>query len=103
MIWWYALRAAALIAGVVNVLQLRTFRIQLLFNELVIFLCCSLLMIRHYRLNLRAAPAPRAVRPAVWIGVLAAAADFAASLALIHRFRTLYSGRRKKPKNPDTI
>jgi sodium transport system permease protein len=69
---WYAVMAVVLFAVALNVPQLSTFRAQVLFNELVIFLGAALLMIRKYRLNVREALALRAVRPLVWLGVLLA-------------------------------
>jgi sodium transport system permease protein len=66
---WYAVMAVVLFAVALNVPQLSTFRAQVLFNELVIFLGAALLMIRKYRLNLREALALRPVRPLVWLGV----------------------------------
>ena len=69
---WYAVLCVVLFAVALNVPQLATFRAQLLFNELVIFLGGSLLMIRRYRLNLREALALRPVNPLVWLGILLA-------------------------------
>jgi sodium transport system permease protein len=69
---WYAVMGAVLFAIAFNVPQLATFRAQILFNELVIFLAAALLMIRKYRLNVREALALRPVKPLVWLGVLLA-------------------------------
>jgi len=69
---WYALMGVALFAVALNVPQLSTFRAQLLFNELVLFLGVPLLMIWKYRLRFREALALRPVRPPVWIAVLLA-------------------------------
>jgi sodium transport system permease protein len=69
---WYALMGVALFAVALNVPQLSTFRAQLLFNELVLFLGIPLLMIRRYRLHFREALALRPVRPLVWLAVLLA-------------------------------
>jgi len=46
---------------------------QLFFNICVVFIGGSLLLIRHYRLDLRSALALRPVQPVIWLGVLAAA------------------------------
>jgi sodium transport system permease protein len=69
---WYAVLGVVLFAVALNIPQLATFRAQLLFNELVIFLGGSLLMIRRYRLNVCAALALRPVKPLVWLGILLA-------------------------------
>ncbi|MGA2261532.1 MAG: ABC transporter permease, partial [Acidobacteriota bacterium] len=69
---WYAVMGVVLFAVALNVPQLGTFRAQVLFNELVIFLGAVLLMIRKYRLNVREALALRPVNPLAWIGVLLA-------------------------------
>lgn len=69
---WYAVMGVVLFAVAFNIPQLTTFRAQLLFNELVIFLGGPLLMIRIYRLNIREALALRPVKPIVWLGVLLA-------------------------------
>lgn len=69
---WYAVMGAVLFAIALNVPQLATFRAQILFNELVIFLGAVLLMIRKYRLNVREALALRPVKPLVWLGVVLA-------------------------------
>ncbi len=69
---WYGVMAALLFIVAANVPQLATFRRQLLFNELVLFLGASLLMIRIYRLDLKEALALRKVKPAVWVAILCA-------------------------------
>jgi sodium transport system permease protein len=69
---WYGVMGAILFAVAANVPQLATFRRQLLFNELVLFLGAALLMIRRYRLNFREALALRPVKPAVWLATLLA-------------------------------
>jgi sodium transport system permease protein len=51
---------------------LSTFRAQLLFNEVVLFLGASLLMIWKYRLKVKEALALRPVKPLVWFAVLLA-------------------------------
>ena len=67
---WYALLWAVMFAVAANIPQLATFRRQLLFNEIVIFLGAPALMIWKYRLNVRDALALRGVNPMAWIGVL---------------------------------
>jgi membrane protease YdiL (CAAX protease family) len=67
---WYALLGVILFVVAANVPQLATFRKQILFNELVIFLGGSLLMIRVYRLDFKQAWALRLPKAAVWPAVL---------------------------------
>jgi sodium transport system permease protein len=69
---WYGVIGALLFAVAANVPQLATFRRQLLFNEVVLFLGASLLMIRRYRLDFKEALALRPVKPAVWLATLLA-------------------------------
>jgi len=69
---WYALMGVVLFAVALNIPALATFRAQLLFNELGLFLAMPLLMIWRYRLNFREALALRPVKPLVWLGVLLA-------------------------------
>jgi sodium transport system permease protein len=69
---WYGVMAAVLFAVALNVPQLATFRAQVLFNELVIFLGASALMVWRYRMNVREAWALRPVNPLAWLGVLLA-------------------------------
>jgi sodium transport system permease protein len=69
---WYGVMAAVLFAVALNVPQLATFRAQVLFNELVIFLGASALMVWKYRMNVREAWALRPVNPLAWLGVLLA-------------------------------
>jgi sodium transport system permease protein len=69
---WYALMGVVLFAVALNVPQLSTFRAQLLFNEVVLFLGASLLMIWKYRLKVKEALALRPVKPLVWFAVLLA-------------------------------
>ncbi len=66
---WYALLGVIMFGVALNVPQLATFKRQLLFNEVFLFLCGPLLMIRRYRLNIREALAIRRVHPAVWIAI----------------------------------
>jgi sodium transport system permease protein len=67
---WYAILLVILFVIAVNVPQLATFRRQLLFNELGIFLAGSLLMIAVYKLNIKEAWALRLPKPAVWPAIL---------------------------------
>jgi membrane protease YdiL (CAAX protease family) len=66
---WYGIMGVVLFTVALNVPQLATFRAQVLFNELAIFLGAPLLMAWKYRLNLREAWALRPVKPLAWAGV----------------------------------
>jgi len=66
-VWrWYALLAVLLFTIALNVPSLSTFRAQVLFNELVLFLGGALAMVLKYRLNPLEAFALRPVKPLVW-------------------------------------
>jgi sodium transport system permease protein len=67
---WFALMWVVTFVVAVNVPSLETFRRQLLFNEVVIMIGGTLLMLKIYRLNVRETLALRRVKPAVWLGIL---------------------------------
>lgn len=67
---WYGIMAVVLLAVALNVPALQSFRRQLLFNELVIFVLFPVLMIALYRLDPRQALALRRPHPLVWLAVL---------------------------------
>jgi len=70
---WFAVMWAVMFAIASNIPQLRSVRSQLLFNELFIFLACSLLMIRVYRLDVRRVLGlGRGLPWQVWVAVLMA-------------------------------
>ena len=67
---WFAVMWAAMFAISANLGEGTDLRVQLAVNLGLLFLGGSLLMIRRYRLDPRAALALRAPRPAVWLAVL---------------------------------
>jgi sodium transport system permease protein len=67
--WFAVLWAALLILS--SYTENLDLRLQVSINLLGLFLGASLLMARHYRLNLRHAFSLRLPKPAVWLGVLA--------------------------------
>lgn len=69
---WYAIMGAILFSSALNLPQASTVKGQIVFNELILFLGASLLMIRRYGLKPRVALALRPVRPAVWPAVVMA-------------------------------
>ncbi len=69
---WFAVMAAVAFAAALNLPQVSSMKGQILFNELIVFLGASLLMILRYKLNPREALALRPVKPAVWLAVLMA-------------------------------
>jgi ABC-type Na+ efflux pump permease subunit/membrane protease YdiL (CAAX protease family) len=68
---WFAVMWAVTFAVGANVLQFQP-RAQILFNQVIIFFLCSLLMARTYRLNLRNVIGIRRFRWPVWAAVLMA-------------------------------
>jgi sodium transport system permease protein len=69
---WFAVMWAVIFAAASGVPQFATFRAQILFNEIAVFLGMSLLIMRVYRLNIREALALRPAKPVVWLAVLIA-------------------------------
>jgi sodium transport system permease protein len=67
---WFALMWAVTFAAAANIPQLASFRSQLIFNEIVIMLGATLLMLRVYRLDPREVLSLRRVKPVVWLAVL---------------------------------
>jgi sodium transport system permease protein len=67
---WFALMWVVTFIVALNIPALATFRRQLLFNEVLIMLGGTLLMLKVYRLNIRETLSLRRVKPAVWIGIL---------------------------------
>ena len=70
---WFAVMWAIVFAAASNITRLQTFRAQLLFNEVGIFLGGTLLIIAVYRLNIRETLALRPVKWPVWIAIVIAA------------------------------
>jgi hypothetical protein len=69
---WFAVIWAIIFAVAAGIPELATLRGQIIFNELIVFLGVSLLIIRIYRLDVGEALALRPVKPAVWLAVFAA-------------------------------
>jgi sodium transport system permease protein len=67
---WFALMWVVTFVFALNVPALATFRRQLLFNEVVVMIGATILMLKLYRLDLRETLSLRRVTPAVWIGIL---------------------------------
>lgn len=67
---WFALMWVVEFAVASNIPQLATFRRNLLFNEFVIMIGATLLMIYLYKLDARQVLALRPVKPAVWVAIL---------------------------------
>jgi membrane protease YdiL (CAAX protease family) len=67
---WFAVMWVVMFAAASNVPALAAFRRQLLFNEIVVMLGATLLMIWAYRLNPKEVLSLRSVKPVVWIAVL---------------------------------
>ena len=84
---WFTVMWAVTFAAAANIPQLQTPRAQILFNEVVIFLACSLLMVRKYRLNLRDVLGIHRQRWQVWAAVLMAVP--AAQVVAVAFFRVM--------------
>jgi sodium transport system permease protein len=67
---WFALMWVVTFVVAANVPALATFRRQILFNEIVVMIGATILMLKIYRLDVRATLSLRRVKPAVWIGIL---------------------------------
>ncbi len=84
---WFTVMWAVTFAAAANIPQLQTPRAQILFNEVAIFLACSLLMVRKYRLNLRDVLGIHRQRWQVWAAVLMAVP--AAQVVAVAFFRVM--------------
>jgi ABC-type Na+ efflux pump permease subunit len=82
---WFALMWVVTFIVALNVPALATFRRQLLFNEVLIMLGATLLMLKVYGLDVRETLSLRGVKPAVWIGILFAIPS--ANLTVLGLFR----------------
>jgi len=67
---WFALMWVIVFAVATNVQALASFQRQLIFNELVVMLGSSLLMLWIYRLNPIEVLSLKPVKPAVWLAIL---------------------------------
>jgi len=67
---WFALMWVIVFAVATNVQALASFQRQLIFNELVVMLGSSLLMLWIYRLNPTEVLSLKPVKPAVWLAIL---------------------------------
>jgi membrane protease YdiL (CAAX protease family) len=67
---WFALMWVVTFAVASNVPALATFRRQLLFNEIVVMIGASLLIMWIYRLNPKEVLSLKPVKPAVWLAIL---------------------------------
>jgi len=69
---WFALLWAIEFAAAANVPQLAMLQRQIIFNEIVLLLGASLLMIRLYKLDVRETLSLRSVKPVVWLAIICA-------------------------------
>jgi sodium transport system permease protein len=67
---WFALMWVIVFAAATNVPALGSFQRQLIFNEIVVMLGSSLLMLWIYRLNPTEVLSLKSVKPAVWLAIL---------------------------------
>ena len=83
---WYAVMWAVLFVGAAAVPALSDFRIQSLFNEIVILAGGSFLIVRVYKLNVWRALALRRVRPVLWPVVLLLIGPVHLTAVVVNRF-----------------
>ncbi len=67
---WFALMWVVTFAAAMNIPALASFRRQLLFNEIVVMIGATVLMLKLYRLDPRETLALKPVKPVVWLAVL---------------------------------
>lgn len=67
---WFAVMWAIQFAAAANVPQLAAMQRQILFNELVIMVGASMLMIKLYKLDIVSTLSLRPVKPVVWVAIL---------------------------------
>ncbi len=87
---WFAVMWALTFAAAANFPQLASLRRQLFFNEVVIMLGASVLMLWRYRLNWKETLSLRPVKPAVWLAVLVAIPTASAAGAAIFRLANVF-------------
>jgi sodium transport system permease protein len=87
---WFALMAAIEFAADANVSQLAAIRWQLAFNEIVLLLGASALMIRLYRLNIRDTLSLRPVKPVVWLAILCAIPTASSVAVVVSRLTNIF-------------
>jgi len=87
---WFAVMWAVTFAVAANVPQLQTPRAQILFNQLVIFLGASVLMIHHYRLNVRQVLGLRRLPWQIWAAVLMAVPAAQVVAVAFFRFASIF-------------
>ena len=83
---WYGVMWAVLFVGAAVVPALSDFRLQALFNELVILAGGSILVLRVYKLNMRRALALRPVRLILWPVVLLLIGPLHLTAVVVNRF-----------------
>jgi len=87
---WFALMWAIEFAAAANVPQLATLRRQIVFNEIVLMLGASMLMIRLYKLNLRDTLSLRSVKPVVWLAILCAIPTANSAAVAVFRLANIF-------------
>jgi ABC-type Na+ efflux pump permease subunit/membrane protease YdiL (CAAX protease family) len=70
VIRWFALMWVVIFVAALNVPALATFRRQLLFNEVVVMMGATFLMLKLYGLDVRETLSLRPVKPVVWLAIL---------------------------------
>jgi sodium transport system permease protein len=87
---WFALMWAIEFAAAANVPYLATLQRQLLFNEVVVLLGASLLMIRLYKLDPRETLSLRGVKPVVWLAIAFAIPTASSAAVAVFRLANIF-------------
>jgi len=69
---WFALMWAIQFAAAANIPALASLQRQIVFNEIIVLLGASVLMIRIYKLDIRETLSLRGVKPVVWLAIACA-------------------------------
>lgn len=87
---WFAVMWAVQFAAAANIPQLASLQRQLVFNEIVVMVGASVLMIRHYGLDLRDTLSLRSVKPVVWLAILFAIPTANAAAVAVFRIFNVF-------------
>jgi len=87
---WFALLWAVEFAAAANVPALASLQRQLVFNEVVLMLGASLLMIKLYKLDVRETLSLRPVKPVVWLAIIFAIPTANSAAVAVFRLANIF-------------
>jgi sodium transport system permease protein len=87
---WFALLWAVEFAAAANVPALASLQRQIVFNEIVLMLGASILIIRLYKLDLRETLSLRAVKPVVWLAIICAIPTANSAAVAVFRLANIF-------------